>query len=238
MSELVAGRARINVIRDLEFEELLGRDPVRPDTAIVSNSLYGKSVMVTGAGGSIGSELCRQIIRHKPKVLVLFEQSEFSLYSIERELRSISQIESLNVTIHAILGSVTHRRRCEAVLKAFGVQAVYHAAAYKHVPLVEHNVIEGIQNNVFGTWHTAEAAIAAAQGGVGGDRVQGRHGRGMGAEDFSYMLEKRPGAYLFLGAGEGAGLHHPEYDFNDAIAPLGASFFARIVERTQPAGGK
>ncbi len=94
-------------------------------------------------------------------MLVLFEQSEFSLYSIERELRSISQIENLDVTIHAILGSVTHRRRCEAVLKAFGVQAVYHAAAYKHVPLVEHNVIEGIQNNVFGTWHTAEAAIAA-----------------------------------------------------------------------------
>lgn len=161
MSELVAGQARINDIRDLEIEDLLGRDPVRPDTAIVSESLYGKSVMVTGAGGSIGSELCRQIIRHKPKVLVLFEQSEFSLYSIERELRSISQIESLDVTVHAILGSVTHRRRCEAVLKAFGVQAVYHAAAYKHVPLVEHNVIEGIQNNVFGTWHTAEAAIAA-----------------------------------------------------------------------------
>lgn len=161
MSELVAGQARINDIRDLEIEDLLGRDPVRPDTAIVSESLYGKSVMVTGAGGSIGSELCRQIIRHKPKVLVLFEQSEFSLYSIERELRSISQIESLDVTVHAILGSVTHRRRCEAVLKAFRVQAVYHAAAYKHVPLVEHNVIEGIQNNVFGTWHTAEAAIAA-----------------------------------------------------------------------------
>lgn len=83
-----------------------------------------------------------------------------------------------------------------------------------------------------------ETAIESAREVVGTDRVQGRHGREMGAEDFSYMLEKRPGAYLFLGAGEGAGLHHPEYDFNDAIAPLGASFFARIVERTQPAGGK
>ena len=161
MSELVAGQARINDIRDLEIEDLLGRDPVRPDTATVSQSLYGKSVMVTGAGGSIGSELCRQIIRHKPRALVLFEQSEFSLYSIERELQSINQIEGLDVSLHAVLGSVTHRRRCETLMRAFGVQAVYHAAAYKHVPLVEHNVIEGIQNNVFGTWHTAEAAIAA-----------------------------------------------------------------------------
>jgi FlaA1/EpsC-like NDP-sugar epimerase len=161
MSELVAGQARINDIRDLEIEDLLGRDPVRPDTATVSQSLYGKSVMVTGAGGSIGSELCRQILRHKPRTLVLFEQSEFSLYSIERELQSINQIEGLDVSLHAVLGSVIHRRRCETVMRAFGIQAVYHAAAYKHVPLVEHNVIEGIQNNVFGTWHTAEAAIAA-----------------------------------------------------------------------------
>jgi FlaA1/EpsC-like NDP-sugar epimerase len=161
MSELVAGVARINDIRDLEIEDLLGRDPVRPDTATVSQSLYGKSVMVTGAGGSIGSELCRQILRHKPRTLVLFEQSEFSLYSIERELQSINQIEGLDVSLHAVLGSVIHRRRCETVMRAFGIQAVYHAAAYKHVPLVEHNVIEGIQNNVFGTWHTAEAAIAA-----------------------------------------------------------------------------
>ena len=161
VSELVAGQARINDIRDLEIEDLLGRDPVQPDNAIVAASLYGKSVMVTGAGGSIGSELCRQIIRHRPKALVLFEQSEFSLYAIERELQSINRIEGLDVALHALLGSVHHRRRCEAVMKAFGIQTVYHAAAYKHVPLVEHNVIEGVQNNVFGTWYTAEAAVAA-----------------------------------------------------------------------------
>lgn len=161
MSELVAGQARINDIRDLEIEDLLGRDPVRPDSAVVARSLYQKSVMVTGAGGSIGSELCRQIILQRPSALVLFEQSEFSLYAIERELTSINQIEGLDVELHAILGNVSHRRRCETVMRAFGVQTVYHAAAYKHVPLVEHNVIEGIQNNVFGTWHTAEAAIAA-----------------------------------------------------------------------------
>jgi len=161
MAELIAGQKRINDIRDLEIEDLLGRDPVRPDNAQVAGSLYGKSVMVTGAGGSIGSELCRQIIQHRPRVLVLFEQSEFSLYSIERELQAINNIEGLGVEIHPLLGSVTHWRRCESVMRTFAVQTVYHAAAYKHVPLVEHNVIEGVQNNVFGTWHTAEAAIAA-----------------------------------------------------------------------------
>ncbi|SHK37044.1 NDP-sugar epimerase, includes UDP-GlcNAc-inverting 4,6-dehydratase FlaA1 and capsular polysaccharide biosynthesis protein EpsC [Marinobacter antarcticus] len=161
MSELVAGQARINDIRDLEIEDLLGRDPVRPDNAQVAASLYNKAVMVTGAGGSIGSELCRQIIRHRPRVLVLFEQSEFSLYAIERELQAINRIDGLDVEIHPLLGSVVHRRRCEMVMRSFGVQTVYHAAAYKHVPLVEHNVIEGVQNNTFGTLHAAEAAIAA-----------------------------------------------------------------------------
>ncbi|MBK1885449.1 nucleoside-diphosphate sugar epimerase/dehydratase [Marinobacter sp. DY40_1A1] len=160
MSELVAGQARINDIRDLELEDLLGRDPVRPDNAQVAASLYGKAVMVTGAGGSIGSELCRQIIHHRPRVLVLFEQSEFSLYAIERELQAINRIDGLDVEIHPLLGSVVHRRRCEMVMRSFGIQTVYHAAAYKHVPLVEHNVIEGVQNNVFGTLHAAEAAIA------------------------------------------------------------------------------
>lgn len=161
VSELVAGQARINDIRDLELEDLLGRDPVQPDNAVVAESLYQKTVMVTGAGGSIGSELCRQIIRHRPKVLVLFEQSEYSLYAIERELQAINRVADLSVELHPLLGSVVHRRRCEVVMRAFGVETVYHAAAYKHVPLVEHNVIEGVQNNVFGTFHVAEAAISA-----------------------------------------------------------------------------
>ncbi|WP_417566223.1 polysaccharide biosynthesis protein [Marinobacter sp.] len=161
MSELVAGQARINDIRDLELEDLLGRDPVQPDNAQVAKSLYNRAVMVTGAGGSIGSELCRQIIRHRPSRLVLFEQSEFSLYAIERELQTLNQVEGLGVEIYALLGSVSHRRRCEAAMRSFGIETVYHAAAYKHVPLVEHNIIEGVQNNVFGTFHVAEAAIAA-----------------------------------------------------------------------------
>ncbi|MDO3720294.1 nucleoside-diphosphate sugar epimerase/dehydratase [Marinobacter sp. chi1] len=159
MSELVAGQARINDIRDLEIEDLLGRDPVKPDNAQVAAGLYCKAVMVTGAGGSIGSELCRQIIRHRPSRLVLFEQSEFSLYAIERELQTLNRIENLGVEIQALLGNVIHRRRCEAIMKGFDIQAVYHAAAYKHVPLVEHNMIEGVQNNVFGTLRVAEAAI-------------------------------------------------------------------------------
>lgn len=161
MSELVAGQARINDIRDLELEDLLGRDPVQPDNAQVARSLYDRAVMVTGAGGSIGSELCRQIIRHRPSRLVLFEQSEFSLYAIERELQTLNQVEGLGVEIFPLLGSVAHRRRCEAAMRSFGIETVYHAAAYKHVPLVEHNIIEGVQNNVFGTFHVAEAAIAA-----------------------------------------------------------------------------
>ena len=161
MSELVAGQARINDIRDLELEDLLGRDPVQPDNAQVAKSLYNKAVMVTGAGGSIGSELCRQIILHRPSQLVLFEQSEFSLYAIERELQALNRIEGLGVEIHPLLGSVTHRRRCEIAMRSFGIETVYHAAAYKHVPLVEHNIIEGVQNNVFGTFNVAEAAIAA-----------------------------------------------------------------------------
>ncbi|MCK7546997.1 polysaccharide biosynthesis protein [Marinobacter koreensis] len=159
VSELLSGQARINDIRDLEIEDLLGRDPVRPDAAVVAASLFDKSVMVSGAGGSIGSELCRQILRHKPRSLVLFERSEYSLYKIERELKRINEVESLGVELHPLLGSVVHRRRCESVMRTFGIQTVYHAAAYKHVPLVEHNVIEGVQNNVFGTYHLAEAAI-------------------------------------------------------------------------------
>ena len=161
MSELVAGQARINDIRDLEIEDLLGRDPVRPDNAQVAASLYRKVVMVTGAGGSIGSELCRQIIQHRPRALVLFEQSEYSLYAIERELQAINRVDGLGVEIHPLLGNVAHRRRCEMVMRSFRIETVYHAAAYKHVPLVEHNVIEGVQNNVFGTLHVAEAAITA-----------------------------------------------------------------------------
>jgi FlaA1/EpsC-like NDP-sugar epimerase len=161
VSELVSGEVQINDVRDLEIEDLLGRDPVCSDPELGAKSLHQRAVMVTGAGGSIGSELCRQIIQHRPKTLILFEQSESSLYQIERQLRGTNECEALGVSIHALLGSVTNRDRCETIMKIYGVQTVYHAAAYKHVPLVEQNVIEGIRNNVFGTLHAAEAAIAS-----------------------------------------------------------------------------
>lgn len=161
VNELITGEASINEIRDLSVEDLLGRDSVHPDPALMGICIQGCSVMVTGAGGSIGSELCRQILRLKPKRLVLFERSEYSLYQIEREMTERAQEMGLDTEIHPVLGSVVHRRRVETVLRAFSVNTIYHAAAYKHVPLVEQNVIEGLRNNVFGTWHTAEAAIAA-----------------------------------------------------------------------------
>lgn len=157
ITDLVSGKATVSDIREVDVGDLLGRDIVPPVPGLIEKCVRGKNVMVTGAGGSIGSELCRQIAEHGPSKLVLYEQSEFALYKIEKELESYNA----NLEIFAVLGSVTNTARVEAVLKSFGVHTVYHAAAYKHVPLVEHNPIEGFQNNVLGTWHAAEAAKAA-----------------------------------------------------------------------------
>lgn len=161
MSELVTGKAQISEIRDLDIEDLLGRDPVAPDPELLHRCIRGKVVMITGAGGSIGSELSRQILLLRPSKLVLFEQSEFGLYRIENELKATADSEGINVDIAAVVGSVQKEHRIEVVMSSFGVQTVYHAAAYKHVPMVEHNIVEGVRNNVFGTWYTAEAAIRA-----------------------------------------------------------------------------
>ncbi|MCK7545794.1 polysaccharide biosynthesis protein [Marinobacter bryozoorum] len=161
VSGMVSGRVKVADIRDLDVQDLLGREPVPVDQALLHEGLKGRSVLVTGAGGSIGSELCRQIIAEGPSSLILFEQSEYALYRTERELQAICAREDLSVRILPVLGSVLHRRRCLDVMQAHRVQVVYHAAAYKHVPLVESNPIEGVQNNVFGTWYAAEAAIEA-----------------------------------------------------------------------------
>jgi FlaA1/EpsC-like NDP-sugar epimerase len=115
--------------------------------------------MVTGAGGSIGSELCRQIIRLAPARLLLLEISELALYNIERELRMLADHDGLQVEIVALLGNAHHKYRLREIMSTYGVHTVYHAAAYKHVPIVEQNMIEGIHNNVYGTWHAAEAAL-------------------------------------------------------------------------------
>lgn len=152
---------RVQDVREIELEDLLGRDPVAPDQRLISTCITGRSVLVTGAGGSIGSELCRQIIKLRPLRLILLEMSEFALYSIEQELKAIQKTLSIEVDLLPFLGSVTEQERCERILHTFSVETIYHAAAYKHVPLVEHNPIEGIRNNVFGTLSIAQAAMAA-----------------------------------------------------------------------------
>lgn len=161
MKDIVEGKAKIDELKDVEIEDLLGRDSVAPQQALMEANIKGKVVMVTGAGGSIGSELCRQIIRQKPQSLVLFELSEFGLYQVERELSNLVSSEGLSVEIIPLLGSVQRINRLATAMKSFGVQTLYHAAAYKHVPLVEYNVVEGVRNNVFGTYYTAQAAIEA-----------------------------------------------------------------------------
>lgn len=161
IADVVSGKAKIEEIKDVDVEDLLGRDEVAADTRLLGRCITGKSVMVTGAGGSIGSELCRQIVRLKPTCMVLFELSEFGLYEIEQELSEFIARENLSIELHALLGSVQHQHRLEVIMRSFNVDTVYHAAAYKHVPMVEHNVIEGVRNNIFGTWFCAEAAIQA-----------------------------------------------------------------------------
>lgn len=161
MDDIVSGRARVSDIVEVSEEDLLGRDPVTPIANLMWANIRGKAVMVTGAGGSIGSELCRHILREAPRELILFEHSEAALYTIQMELASLSATLSNPPKLHAILGSAQSKRRVEDTLTRYQVDTVYHAAAYKHVPLVEDNVAEGVRNNVFGTKTMLEAAIAA-----------------------------------------------------------------------------
>jgi FlaA1/EpsC-like NDP-sugar epimerase len=148
-------------LRDVPIEDLLGRDCVPATPELLHANIENKVVMVTGAGGSIGSELCRQIVQQSPRSLILFELSEFALYQIDKELSELVAEQGGNVEIIPLLGSVQRQNRLKMVLKSFQVQTLYHAAAYKHVPLVEYNVVEGVRNNVFGTYYTALAAIEA-----------------------------------------------------------------------------
>ena len=161
IKDVIEGTASSDEIRDVEIEDLLGRDPIAPRSELMQANIYHKVVMVTGAGGSIGSELCRQIIQLHPTKLVLFEISEYGLYAIDRELQALADSLQVNVEIVPLIGSVQRVNRLENVMKAFNVDTVYHAAAYKHVPLVENNTVEGVRNNIFGTMYCAQAAIAA-----------------------------------------------------------------------------
>lgn len=157
ISELADGKVTISDLRPVQIEDLLGRDPVPPDPTLMSKCITGKTVLVTGAGGSIGSEICRQIVTQRPIRLVLVDHSEFNLYSIEQELAAICDSQNI-IELVPILASVTDRIRMEAVFQAQSPNTVYHAAAYKHVPLVEANAGEGLRNNVFGTRIVAELA--------------------------------------------------------------------------------
>lgn len=160
-SDIISGKATVADVRDVDASDLLGRESVSPNETLLDACIRNKSVMVSGAGGSIGSELCRQILRLGPKRLVLLEVSEASLYNIEKELQLINQRLEQPVEIIALLGNAHHKPRVRDVMQVYGVQTVYHAAAYKHVPIVEQNIVEGVHNNVFSTWYAAEAAIEA-----------------------------------------------------------------------------
>jgi FlaA1/EpsC-like NDP-sugar epimerase len=161
IEQLVTGTANLADLREVDVSDLLGRDPVPPKPALFDACIRDRVVMVTGAGGSIGSELCRQIIGSSPRRLVLFEMSELALYNIERELRALSEKQGSQLELVGLIGNAHDRYRLRDILTAYRVQTVYHAAAYKHVPIVEQNVIEGINNNVISTWHAAEAAHEA-----------------------------------------------------------------------------
>lgn len=158
VADLVSGRQSVANLRDVEVEDLIGRDQVEPMPELLSGSVAGKNVLVTGAGGSIGSELCRQIFRLGPELLVLLDQSEFGLYELRRELQNLSEADRLTVRLQVVLGSVTNRQMMTRVLKEHRIDTLYHAAAYKHVQMVEENMIEGLKNNTFGTLHAARAA--------------------------------------------------------------------------------
>lgn len=160
IGDIVAGTAAVDQLQEIDIADLLGRDPVPPRPELLAASITGKVVMVTGAGGSIGSELCRQVLRHSPRALVLYEMSEYALYAIENELRTALTHSGGAIALYPVLGSVGNLQRVHNTLNRFGVQTLYHAAAYKHVPIVEHNILEGIANNVFGTQTVANAAAA------------------------------------------------------------------------------
>lgn len=158
MTGLVDGQTAISAIRSVELSDLLGRDQVPPRADLFAKCIHGKTVLVTGAGGSIGSELCRQIMTQTPKALILFDHSEYNLYQIEAELAG----RFPEIRLVTVLGSVKNESLLRHVMSTQGVQTVYHAAAYKHVPIVESNVLQGVANNVLGSY-----AVATAAGSLG-----------------------------------------------------------------------
>ena len=156
VAEIAQGKVKVSDLHEISIQDLLGRDPVPANHKLLNLNVADKIVMITGAGGSIGSELCRQVLLLKPKLLILYELNEFALYAIDKELLGLNVID---IKIFPILGSVNNTKRLSRVFKKFGVQTIYHAAAYKHVPMVEFNNTEGVNNNIFGTLNIAKTAI-------------------------------------------------------------------------------
>lgn len=161
MADLATGRVTVNDVLELDIEDLLGREPVAPDLDLLARDLAGKVVLVTGAGGSIGSELARSIVQQSPRQLLLLDHNEFGLYQVHQELLALCMTQGLGVELIATLGSVVHADRMRALCARYRPDTVYHAAAYKHVPLVESNAAEGVLNNVFGTCNMAQAALSS-----------------------------------------------------------------------------
>ncbi|WP_333714749.1 polysaccharide biosynthesis protein [Yoonia sp.] len=160
VSDIVDGVAKVSDLRQVTPDELLGRDPVAPDSDLLARNIAGKAVMITGAGGSIGSELCRQVLAQKPQTLVLYELSELALYLIEAELSQVAARTGLDTVIVPVLGNTQDRGRVDETVATHSIKTIFHAAAYKHVPLVEDNIAEGLKNNVFGTLTVAQVAQA------------------------------------------------------------------------------
>ncbi len=164
LSDLASGRVTVRDFRELDVDDLLGREPVSPQTALVASRLRGHTILVTGAGGSIGSELCRQILQERPRRLLMLDHSEYGLYILHRELEALCAAKYPEVEIVPLLASVVNRTRLDWICTTYRPSTVYHAAAYKHVPMVECNPSEGIVNNVFGTLNMAQAARDARVG--------------------------------------------------------------------------
>jgi FlaA1/EpsC-like NDP-sugar epimerase len=159
LTDLAEGKVKVSDIRELDVGDLLGRNPVAPNKELFEKNITDQVVMVTGAGGSIGSELTRQILFAKPKTLILLEQSEFALYTLDAELKARIKDEQLDVELISLLGNVRQYEWLKKICSTWQINTIYHAAAYKHVPIVEHNITEGVFNNVWGTLNTARAAI-------------------------------------------------------------------------------
>ncbi|MFC4200489.1 polysaccharide biosynthesis protein [Candidimonas humi] len=161
IADLATGKVTVKNVRDISIDDLLGRDVVQPDGDLLGKCIRGQVVMVTGAGGSIGSELCRQIMHNGARTLILFEHAEFNLYTIEAELKALARTLAVAPQVVPILGSVRSTTLLYAVMSSWKVDTIYHAAAYKHVPMVEQNIAEGLRNNLYGTLKAAQAALRA-----------------------------------------------------------------------------